>query len=527
MLVGRQRPISETVETASAVVLRLIGRERAIVNPPAALLTLLSTCRTAARSAGPQAGREHLAGVLDAINGHPESEAAAIVVPAISMPVPLYTRGVSGRVYVDAGLIPVIQGWYAARGVDVQVDNALPGLPLPAPAAAWQVGIPDPAVVDAIRTRRGVMVRYDPAHVDPVRLVAQIALAWPLIRIVVACSRKAEVRRAVNHLCSVAVAADATFGGGELRPEELITGIRVWVATYRGVSAPHVDARRADVVVLLDAREALGQLPAERVLGECHGRVVGLLPEHERLSHYERDRLWALTGMPPVYVPRHGLVRRAVRVVHVKNDAPVVPPDGTGLELLRQGVWRHPARNRRLARLASLLRAGRLDELAERFPAVASTLAGRPVGRVIVLASVVEHAERLAGLIRDAALVTSPTPPQPAAPPAETDESTAGTGLMVVTPDALGTIALGDNDVIVRADAGVALPPGLRPEHLFARQLGPELVVVDVADRHHPELRRAAHLRELAYHAEGWAVGPHPCQDAVRAFVSTRPRRAR
>ena len=88
-------------------------------------------------------------------------------------------------------------------------------------------------------------------------------------------------------------------------------------------------------------------------------------------------------------------------------------------------------------------------------------------------------------------------------------------------------MVLGANDVLVRADAGIGLPPGLRPEHLFVHQLGPELIVIDVADRHHPELRRAARRRERAYHAEGWAVGPHPCMDALRAFEATRPGRAR
>ena len=469
------------------------------------------------------AGR--IADVLDAQVGSTDSAAEPTVVPAVSVSAPMFTVNSRGRAYFDVGLAQIIEGWYAARGIDIQISNPLPALPPPAPAATWQVGVPDPVLLDAVCTRPGVLVRYDPAHVDPVRLAAQVALAWPQARLVVACARKDEVRRVVTHLRSVAVPADGAYGSGELRPEELTTGIRVWVATYRGVSSPHIDARRADVVVLLNAREALGQLPAERVLRECRGRVVGLLPANERLSIYERDLLWASTlAASPLDLPRHGLVRRSVRVVHIENDAPVVRPDLDGLDLLRRGVWRHPARNRRLARLARLVHAGDRDELGRRHPAVATALAGRPVGRVVVLTAVVEHAEMLTRLIPNATMITGPMPGRAVV---ETDRTTAGTGSMIVTPDALGMMALEDNDVIVRADAGVTLPPGLRPDHLYAHQLGPELLVVDVSDRHHPELRRAARLRERAYHAEGWAVGPHRCLDAVRAFEATRPRRAR
>ena len=384
------------------------------------------------------AGR--IARELEERAGPSDSAAEPTVVPVVSVSVPMFTAGGRGEAHFAVGLLPVVEGWYAARGVNISIPNPLPALSPPAPAAAWQIGVSDPVLLDAVCTRPGVLVRYDPAHVDPVRLAAQIALAWPGIRIVVACSRKDEVRRVVAHLRSVAVPATGAYGSGELWPEELTAGVRVWVATYRGVSAPYVDARRADLVVLLNAREALGQLPSERVLGDCHGRVAGLLPEHEPLSVYERDMLWVLTGMPPLVIPRHGLVRRSVRVVHVKNDAPVVPPDRAGLDLLRQGVWRHHARNRRLARLVGLLKAGRLEELANSYPAVATALVGRPVGRVIVLTAVVEHAEALAGLIPDAALFTSPTPPTSAAPPAEMDGTMAGTGSMIVTPDALGVM---------------------------------------------------------------------------------------
>jgi hypothetical protein len=451
--------------------------------------------------------------------------AVPALVPATRVPVPLYQVLGANRVCVSAGLLPVVVGWFAARGISILSNDSLSVLPPPADVVAGTGAIFDPVLLETIRAQRGVVVRYDAAHVDPAALCGQIARAWSGRRIVVACARKAEVRRVVHGLKSLGVPAGAAHGDGRLVPPELSAPIRVWVATWRGVGAPHVDAPRASITVLYNAREALGEVPTERVARESHHRVVGLLGAHESLSDYERDRLWSLLGTArPVYIPRHGLVRCPVRVVHVANHSPLVPPDREGLDLLRQGVWGHPARNRRLARLARLLGEGDRDRLNRQFPEVGRVLGNRTVGRIWVLVSVAEHARVLGRLMRAAVYLGVSPSTLPSEPPTSHGPDSGGaSGIVVVTPDALGAAVLGGDDVIVRADAGAGLPPGLRPEHLYAAHPASELVVVDADDRHHPALRRQARERERAYHAEGWAVGPDPCWDALRAFEATRP----
>ena len=207
------------------------------------------------------------------------------------------------------------------------------------------------------------------------------------------------MRRAVRRLVEVGVPARAAYGDGSMPPPELTDRVRAWVCTWKGMIAPHVGARQAFLVVICNAREALGDVPVERVLNECRGRLVGFLPRSDRLSAYERDCLWSILGAPPLFIAGPGMITRRVRVVRVRTDAPVVPADRGGIALLRAGVWGHPARNRRLASLARALRDQRRDELVRRFPDVGMALGARTVRRVVVLVSVVDHAIALARMI--------------------------------------------------------------------------------------------------------------------------------
>ena len=59
---------------------------------------------------------------------------------------------------------------------------------------------PDEAVLDFIRRHERGIVRYDPAHVQIERLVAQVAEAFPQQRLLIVARRQNDVRRICAYL---------------------------------------------------------------------------------------------------------------------------------------------------------------------------------------------------------------------------------------------------------------------------------------------------------------------------------------
>ena len=103
------------------------------------------------------------------------------------------------------GLQPVVEQALTASGYQVVRDFASP-VPLGPGnfAAAGQVGPPcDMAFLDMIRIRERGLVRYLAPAVDPVWLIAQIALAWPALTIAVAVTKIDQARSLRRRLSPV------------------------------------------------------------------------------------------------------------------------------------------------------------------------------------------------------------------------------------------------------------------------------------------------------------------------------------
>src|SRR5262249_15495689 len=98
-------------------------------------------------------------------------------------PVPLHDvrEGPGGPVLLfPAGLEPAVRAALRAAGHPVRVQGRpLPPLPPPELARLAPCGVIAPALLAAAHGHPQALVRHDPAAVDPARLVAQVALAWP------------------------------------------------------------------------------------------------------------------------------------------------------------------------------------------------------------------------------------------------------------------------------------------------------------------------------------------------------------
>ena len=214
-------------------------------------------------------------------------------------------------------------------------------------------------------------------------------------------------------------------------------------------------------------------------------------------------------------------------------DSPTIPPQVTGLHLLRLGYWKHHARNRRLARLANAIGTYDLAWLAEYAPRVADWLASRQLNhppRVAVVAHTVDHVVALAEHLRDWTVITDgDTANEPMLRRLQNrPRSWNLLGCLVTTTSGFDQVEIGGLDVIVFAGGGAFLPP--LPRHKLICPAGDprRLLVVDADDHHQPQLCRWSRSRRIAYLDAGWCpVGADAQRVRVDAFFRRRPRNKR
>jgi hypothetical protein len=417
------------------------------------------------------------------------------------------------------GLEPAVRAALEAAGHAVRVEGPEPA-PLPPPdlARLRRLGPINFPLLEAVQGRDRAMFRYDRrSDIDPAALIAQVALAWPGRKAVVAVKRIDDVRRLCERLCPLL--PDVTALSGDDHPPAFG---RVVVATFGYCSIAHLDPRSRDFFFALDAIEFAGHENWDVPMFLIGARLYGLLDAASHPAPTVRDRLASLFGFAEAVLPRLGCRERPVirREVQFNGVAPG-SNRADALTVKRSAIWRHHARNRFVARLAE--RAG--DEATADPNATEKAAAAKR--NVIVLVEAVEHAIALARFLPGWQVLTGPEIWREGLP-GQRSTHTGGPGIplppsSVVTFAALAGNDLRNVDVLVRADGGSGIPPvgadalvqpaceGVRP-----------LELVDVVDRH-PALRRLVRKRRRAYTARGWhADGVDAEAERVRAFLASR-----
>src|SRR5262245_36200975 len=100
-----------------------------------------------------------------------------------------------------AGLLPVVLRFAESAGYVARVSHQQ-AIVLPEPTIS-SVELPGPldlGFLRCVQQHDQALVRYDPSAVDPVRLVAQVGLAWPKLTIAVAVARIDEARHLRDQL---------------------------------------------------------------------------------------------------------------------------------------------------------------------------------------------------------------------------------------------------------------------------------------------------------------------------------------
>lgn len=380
---------------------------------------------------------------------------------------------------------------------------------------------------------RGI-IWYRESDVDVAWLIAQIALAYPKEKIVVMATRQmdAEVlaKRLRRHMSGVSLATV------HHHPAE---AHRVVVVTPSGLGQNGVCARERTICICLNPAEVFNvrkdsycnqdlldldeakHLDVDRSK-EFYGgmewlpvlktRLYGLLREDQLLAPQQMDLVRALFGSQRLFIPRHGYRELPVSVKTWQfHGGKRSGEHNSTPELKRELIWRDSLRNRLIAGLARAITLEDYMTLGKKFPDLVAGLAPRLGGRVAVLVENVEHAaqlhEWLPGwpIVADKVSGGRKLPAKAwAAVKAGSQRCAQRNDDVIVTTSAFGKI--GSVDVLIRADAGVALPAILSEFFVAADGIPTGLTIVDVDDRHHAHLRRRAEWRKNAYLERGWEV---------------------
>jgi hypothetical protein len=298
-----------------------------------------------------------------------------------------------------AGLEPAVRAVLARGGIATRTTGQYPGaLPEPNLKALRDRGMPvDLPLLEGIRDHDRALVRLsDVGAVDLALLIAQAAVAWPHFKIVVAVARVQEARGLQERLRRYV--ADTAVLTGFDKP----AGVRrVVITTFAYLQCWLADSAGRDLFFAPRALEAVGATCWRSFPLLSQARAYGFLDGQARPSPAEADELRALFGFQEVSVPAHGHRERRVHVVEcVVKGGPGIARDADLLKLKRQGLWRHPVRNRRIAHLAAALYRKDSATATGLSPSAAGVLpAGQDLG-VFVLVENLEHASALAGELK-------------------------------------------------------------------------------------------------------------------------------
>lgn len=432
----------------------------------------------------------------------------------------------------NAGLEPVVEYVAIREGYCVEHRRGIGRpKPLPTPDLARLPGsrAVDAAWLDFLWTRRSGVVRYRQGQVELAWLVGQAAWAFPDARIAVIVVSRAKRERFFEQLRRYVPDVMLVDNG----PIPDGAG-RIIVSSFTDLAHPDIEFEKFDIVIVLDAREALsrqGQLALATV--DARFRLFGLVPIDCKMSPWEEDWIAATFGLEDLVIPKHGHEQRPVMVAFAKiaggPELPATVDDGA---LARKGIWRSPVRNRRIARVAIALQKQEHGWLTEQAPEVARGLEHGSGQRVVVLVDTVEHALALAPAMPGWPILTAAEVYGHGLDRAQRRllaerRSTWSTGrFVIVTSEGMATLEPGSLDVILWAGGGCHLPPIPEPQLVAKTGQVTPLLVVDLNDRQHPALRRWTRWRREAYTAAGWfPVGMDRLLAKVRLFLAQTPRR--
>jgi hypothetical protein len=422
-----------------------------------------------------------------------------------------------------AGLTPVVTHLLRKQRYHTQGPARAMTLPEPDLDAVQRHGVVDQSMLDLLQYHERGLVYYGP-KVQPLWLVAQAALAYPELTIVVAAATLEEAQHAAKALRRW-LPGRVT----QLRSDRAPRNVkRIVVGNYEALLGSCADLHQRGLMITLHAIEFLGKRGMDVLSGAEKARLLGFMPLGRQLAPRDADQVRAVFGFQECHVPLHGRHPLPVDVVFEDDVRHGRRGDSREEVLRRSLIWQHVGRNRRIARLARALQNGDETMLAK-FRRIAKRVRKRPTDRLAVLVDNLEHGLDMAKRLPDWELVTGAE--------VQTDglskrdqallqkKAQWSRGKPTIFTTAAGAqIEPQDFDTLIRADAGTGLLPISEDKLTLLHGNDHRLLMIDFDNQRHRELRRWTRLRQQAYRQRGWyCPGAIPLNERVTEFLATRP----
>jgi hypothetical protein len=418
---------------------------------------------------------------------------------------------------------------YQVNDIDRYMQAELRRLPKPRALDSLISEPFDRTFLKLIRDKDRGLIRYNSTNVSPARLIGQTALAYPKARIVCAVTRidePFELRRQLRRW----VKRERILALNHRHNSD--ASARIVVGTYACLGGGAGDLHNRDILFALSPTEMLvNEYGNLSIRNADQSRVFGFLPRETNLTTLQRIACVSLFGPDELVIPRHGQTQRPITAVMLPvHGGPHLPKAAPIHELLKGGVWHHPVRNRRIARLAEAIAVGdfaALESFTNNRLTVELLQGHSTATRIGILCGPVEQALELCRLLPGWRLVTGKPVRTGGLSPdqlellryARRQPSRPNKGF-VVTEAGLSRIRR--CDVIIRADAGVAEIPTDWAKSTRGSFPPRAALVIDFLDHHHAQLRRRTQRRRRAYLNAGWRL-PAEFPNALDQFTATIP----
>ncbi len=247
----------------------------------------------------------------------------------------------------------------------------------------------DKELLDLVAMSDRGLVQYHPGHVALAQLIAQIALAWPRLTILVTATRIEDVRRLRESL----EALTGETVNQRTHKDGAAGRTRIVVATYSCVAEGDVEIEFRQIYIAVNAAELFhGNGYGVQGINLLHrARVYGFIPWGQYPpNRLDRLNLLSLFGTQEATIPRPA---RPTSDCTLRTRIEGGPKIGNGsvLDLKRSGIWHHPVRQRRLVRLVRLLHA-EISGAREPISGRCNWIAQLALERIAILVEGIEHA---------------------------------------------------------------------------------------------------------------------------------------
>jgi hypothetical protein len=369
----------------------------------------------------------------------------------------------------------------------------------------------DARFLEVVRTAERGLVGYNPSQVVPAWLVAQVALAWPQSRIACATTHVQsafDLRASIERMICEPVAEVN-------HRHHSSTNARIVVGTYQYLGGAEGDLHNRDILFSLSPAEMIANEYGKLTIRNANqSRLFGFLPTGIRWTPHDRDWCRAVFGRRELAIPRHGQSERPVCAIFLPiRGGPSLSDTGSMTDLLRRGIWNHPIRNRRIARIGRILAGGgdrTLKAVVGDDPSHELLSSYHPGAKVGVLVANIEQALELCRALPDWRLISDTTvlvwnmsyQDVEFLKAAHQRPTWPNSGIIVTQA---GLPRVSGLDILIRADAGTGVIPTTWQAYADQATAQP-ILVVDFADRHHPVLRKRTRDRRQAYLQAGWRL---------------------